>query len=109
MTDQHIEGALKQGVGHVQDGVGGLTGNDRMQAKGKLNEAVGSIQDRLGQVKDQAQAALSDATDQARDTYEGLADRLSGKPLLAIGIGTGLGLVLGLLMRGDKKVVYVPR
>ncbi len=50
MTDERIEGVLRQGAGRVQDAVGGLTGDAKTQAKGKLNQAAGALQDTYGQV-----------------------------------------------------------
>ena len=52
--------------------------------------------DRLGQARDQAQ-----------DVYEQVESYVREQPLTAVAIGAGLGLVLGMLMRGGRKVVYV--
>ena len=41
MTDDRIEGAVREGVGHVQDAVGGLVGDEGMQIKGGLNSRCG--------------------------------------------------------------------
>jgi len=94
---------VKNGVGRVQDAVGGLTGDTRTQLKGKLNEAAGSLQDAYGQVKGQA----ADALDQAQDVLEDLEVFVREQPFAAAAIGIGVGLVLGMLLRGGRKVVYV--
>ena len=52
MSDEQIYGATRNGLGHLQDAAGGLTGDDRLQARGKLNRAAGSLQSALGKVKD---------------------------------------------------------
>ncbi|MHB8285183.1 MAG: CsbD family protein [Caulobacteraceae bacterium] len=106
MSDDRIEGTTKKVVGHVQDAVGGLTGSDKTQAKGKLNEASGSIQDTVGKVKDQAADALAQSKDKAQQATESLQEWMKDQPLLAAGVLVGGGVVLGLLLRG-RKVVYV--
>ena len=107
MSDDRIEGVARQGLGRVQDAAGGLVGSDRTQLKGKLNEAAGSAQDAYGQIKGQATEALGQARDQAQDVYEQVESYVREQPLTAVAIGAGLGLLLGMLMRGGRKVVYV--
>jgi uncharacterized protein YjbJ (UPF0337 family) len=96
MTDQRVEGVAKKGVGRLQDAVGGLIGDDGVQLKGKLNEAAGAIQDTYGQVKERAQDVFGDVRDYAQE-----------EPIKALAIGLGVGLALGLLLWGGRKVVYV--
>lgn len=125
MSEDRIEGTMKQGVGHVQDAVGGLTGDDRTQFKGKANEASGSVQDAVGKVKGQAQEALGQAQEaygqvrgqakeaygqvraQAEDGFESFESFIKERPLAGLGVGVGIGFVLGLLLTGGKKTVYV--
>ena len=117
MTDDRIDGAVKTGVGRVQDAAGGLVGDDKMQAKGKVNEVAGSVQDTVGKVKDQAQDAIdqtrakagdvmADAKDRMQDSYDQVSAYTQDQPLRALAAALGVGVVLGLLMRGPK-VVYV--
>jgi uncharacterized protein YjbJ (UPF0337 family) len=103
MSGDRIEGTAKQGLGRLQDAAGGLLGDDKTQMKGKLNEAAGSIQDAYGQIKGQA----SDAVDQARDVYAEIEDFARDQPATALAAAIGIGLVLGLLLRGGRKTVYV--
>jgi uncharacterized protein YjbJ (UPF0337 family) len=91
MTDDRIEGAVREGVGRVQDAVGGLVGDPGQQVKGKLNQAAGSVQNAYGKARD---AAASQATDLYGE-FEEFANR---RPVASIGIGVALGLLLGLLM-----------
>ena len=102
----------------MQDAVGGLTGGEQTQAKGKLNEVSGTIQNTAGKVKDQAQEAYGKVKDQAQDVMgqaKGKAQDLSGdledrvreQPLVSVGVAVGLGVVLGLLLRGGRKTVYI--
>ena len=109
MTDDRIEGTLRKGAGHVQDAVGGLTGDGETQARGKLNQAAGSAQDALGKIKDQAGDLYGQAADQAQDVYAEVERFVQERPLAAVGLGVIVGLVLGAAMRGPTKTVYVRR
>lgn len=115
MSEDRIEGGVKQGVGHVQDAVGGLTGDDGVQAKGKVNEAAGSVQNAYGQVKDKAQdmagqvkeqiqGVTGQARERAQDLLGEVEDFVHAQPLQALAGGIAAGLVLGLLLRGGKTV-----
>ena len=44
--------------GSIKDAVGGLTGNEKLQAEGKLDKAEGKVQQKVGEVKDDANDAL---------------------------------------------------
>ncbi len=107
MSEDRIEGAAKQGLGRVQDAAGGLLGNDKAQAKGKMNEAAGSVQNAYGQIKDQAADVMDQARDQAEDVYEQLETFVRDQPMAAVAVGLGLGLVLGMMLRGGRKTVYI--
>ena len=107
MSEDRIEGTAKKGFGHVQDAVGGLIGDNGTQAKGKLNQAAGSVQDAYGKVLDQAQDAVGQAKDVAQDVYGEIEQFVSDQPYLAVAAGVGVGLVLGLLLSGGRKTVYV--
>ena len=115
MSEDRIEGGVKQGVGRVQDAVGGLTGSDSTQAKGKVNEAAGSVQnaygqvkdkalDVAGQVKDQLHEVTGQARERAQDVLGEVEEFVRAQPLQALAGGIAAGLVLGLLLRGGKTV-----
>jgi uncharacterized protein YjbJ (UPF0337 family) len=120
MSEDRIEGAARQGLGRAEDAIGGLTGNGRTQANGKIDQAKGKIQDAYGQIKGQAQDALDQAQTRARDAleqaqskaqdiYGDVEDYIRQNPLAAVGVGVGVGIVLGLLLRGGKKTVYIEK
>jgi uncharacterized protein YjbJ (UPF0337 family) len=87
MDENEIEGAVKEGVGHVQDAVGGATGDVDLQAKGKLNEAAGGAQKQVGRVVDRARGAVSEA-----------GGVIARRPYAAVGVAALVGLVVGLLL-----------
>jgi uncharacterized protein YjbJ (UPF0337 family) len=54
MNDEHAKGAADKAKGAVKDAVGGLTGNDKLQAEGKLDKAKGAAHNVAGNIKDAA-------------------------------------------------------
>jgi uncharacterized protein YjbJ (UPF0337 family) len=50
--ENQIKGALQDVGGKIQDGVGGLTGDAALQAKGKIRQAAGQIQQSYGEALD---------------------------------------------------------
>ena len=53
-----IEGAGKQVKGAVKEGLGSLTGDEKMKAEGKADKAEGKVQNTVGGIKDSAREAL---------------------------------------------------
>jgi uncharacterized protein YjbJ (UPF0337 family) len=87
MDENEIEGVVRQGVGHVQDAVGGATGDLDLQAEGKLNQAAGGVQQKAGRVVDQARGLVAEA-----------GDMIVQRPYAAVGVAALVGLVIGLLL-----------
>ena len=52
MGDQHAEGAVSTVKGTVNEGVGKLTGDKKLETKGKVQKVQGKAQDGLGDVQD---------------------------------------------------------
>jgi uncharacterized protein YjbJ (UPF0337 family) len=89
MTDDRIMGAVKNGLGRVEDAAGGLTGDLRTQARGKIDQAAGAVQEKFGKAREQAQ-----------DIYGEVEDFAKAQPFTALAVTLGVGVVLGLLLRG---------
>lgn len=87
MDENRIEGAVKEGVGRVQDAFGGGFGNEGLQARGTINEAAGGVQNLYGQ-----------AVDMAKDVLDDAADMIERQPYAAAGAAALLGLLAGLLI-----------
>ena len=97
MQDDEIEGAIRDGVGRVQDAYGGATGDLGVQARGKLNQAAGKVQKAYGQASERARGLASNA-----DEF------VAEQPYLAIGAAALFGLVVGLLMgNAGARTVYL--
>jgi uncharacterized protein YjbJ (UPF0337 family) len=58
MHKDEAAGLGKQAKGAVKDAAGRLTGNEKLQAEGKLDKAEGKLQQKVGEVKDDARDAL---------------------------------------------------
>lgn len=58
MHKDEVKGAGKQAKGAIKDAVGGLTGNEKLQAEGKADKIVGKVQQKVGEAKDAARDAL---------------------------------------------------
>lgn len=58
MHKDEQEGLGKQVKGAVKDAAGGLTGNDKMQAEGKMDKAEGKAQQKVGEAKENVRDAL---------------------------------------------------
>lgn len=109
--NEQVTGVANQGVGRVQDAVGGLTGNADLQAKGKIREAVGSVQQAFGEAKSSVKDAFEDRLDGVRGQVHEQLDMVEtyvlSKPLPAVAIAGAIGIVVGLLLRGRSKTIYL--
>ncbi|KQO92577.1 CsbD family protein [Methylorubrum extorquens] len=63
-TTDKIKGLANEAAGNVKQGIGNVTGNDKLVAEGKAQELKGEAQKTVGDVKDGAKA---------------LADKVTGK------------------------------
>lgn len=109
--DDQVVGIAQQGLGRAQDAVGGLTGDLKAQAKGKINEAAGAAREAIGAIKADVTDQIGERVDQVRsglhDQLDALEARVIEKPLPALAVAGAVGLALGLLLFGRSKTVYV--
>jgi uncharacterized protein YjbJ (UPF0337 family) len=98
MDKNQVEGVVREGVGRLQDGAGGLLGDNETQLKGKANEAAGAVQGAYGKLKDKTGDLVDQAQSKAQDIYGAAEQFARQQPLAAIGVGVGLGFGLGLLV-----------
>lgn len=91
-ANDSVSGKLRKAGGRVKDAVGGLTGDESMQAEGKLDELSGSAQDAVGR----GERDLSDDdvdndlnSRGVRHSLEGKGDKLKGHVKDAAGGLTG--------------------
>jgi uncharacterized protein YjbJ (UPF0337 family) len=52
MNQEHIKGAAEQVKGKIKEGVGNLTGNNRLKRDGQVDQIKGKAHKTVGDVKD---------------------------------------------------------
>jgi len=87
MDDQTIEGAYNEGKGRVKDAVGGLTGDTKTQAEGKIDQGIGKVQQMMG-----------DLPDQVRSFGAELDEVIQERPMMALLAAASVGYILSLLI-----------
>jgi uncharacterized protein YjbJ (UPF0337 family) len=60
MDKEHVKGAADKAKGSVKDAVGGLTGDSKLQAEGKMEKVQGAAHNAVGDVKDAIKDAKKD-------------------------------------------------
>jgi uncharacterized protein YjbJ (UPF0337 family) len=109
MDTDRIAGSAKDFAGKVEGTVGGIAGDAKTQAAGKVREATGTAQNLYGQAKDAARDVGDAAASYAQDAYENsgdtfrdgsraLAQKVQENPLGALLIAGGIGFALAMLM-----------
>ena len=94
MTDQRIDGAATELEGNVQNGLGRLTGDAKLQLDGRINEVKGRAMDAYGRVIDGLDGLVEKAPVQYQDKARQGLDFARRKPLLTTGIVAGLAVLL---------------
>lgn len=90
MDDNRIKGTATNIGGKVKDAVGGLTGDTKTQAEGKMDQVSGQLQDAYGSAKDAVREGAS--------TFGAELDSfVSEKPMQSLLIAAGLGYLFARL------------
>ena len=87
MDEDRITGAATNIGGKVKDAVGGLTGDTKTQAEGKMDQATGQLQNTIGSAKD----AVREGASTMGAELDGF---MSEKPMMALLIAAGMGYLL---------------
>lgn len=61
MNKDQIDGRAKEAKGTIKEVAGQLVGNEKLEAKGAAQKAIGKAQAKLGDVKQHAKDAKKDA------------------------------------------------
>ena len=95
MNEDRIEGAAKKAVGKAQETIGEFAANDQLEAKGRLNQAVGTVQEGYGKVRDKVRDLIDEAPTAARDAVDTGRDYYRrGTAAVTRTMGDNTGLVL---------------
>ncbi len=92
MDEDRFKGAATNMGGKVKDAVGGLTGDTKTQAEGKLDQATGQLQNTIGSAKDAVQEGASTMGAQL-DSF------MSEKPMMSLAIAAGVGYLFARVTR----------
>ncbi len=104
MTEQQIEGLAREGLGRIEDGAGGLVGDAKLQAKGKIDQAAGVVQRTLGDVQDRAERLVGEAQVMGHDAVDGVDAFVHRSPWIAVAIAAGVGMLAGLALQPSRTV-----
>jgi uncharacterized protein YjbJ (UPF0337 family) len=66
MNKEHVKGAFDKTKGAMKDAAGGLTGDAKLQAEGKIDKMKGRAHQVAGDVKDAAKDAKKEADKEAQ-------------------------------------------
>ncbi len=81
IDENEVEGTIRKVGGKLQDAAGGLTGDETLQAKGKLNQAAGNAQQTFGAAAEEVRATVKES------------------PLSALALVGAIAFGLGFLLR----------
>jgi uncharacterized protein YjbJ (UPF0337 family) len=88
MDENRVEGTVRKVAGRMQEGVGRVTDDAKMQAEGVANEIRGSAQDSYGQVQE-------NASELVRSVGDVVGKFIKEQPYTAALIALGIGWILG--------------
>ncbi|SBW82578.1 hypothetical protein PVE_R1G4696 [Pseudomonas veronii 1YdBTEX2] len=57
-TSDKVKGVANEAVGNIKQGVGKVTGNDKLRAEGVVQEKKGEVQKAVGDIKDAMKKAI---------------------------------------------------
>ena len=70
MNEDEIEGTATKPGGSVQEAAGKPTGDERLEARGYLDQALGAVQDGYGKVREKVRDLIEDAPASAREAID---------------------------------------
>lgn len=114
MNEDRVEGTAKKVVGVGQEVAGKVTGDEKLEGKGYLNQAAGAVQDGYGKVREKVKDLVDDATPAAKDAIDKGRDyarrgsaavaRTAGDNTALMLLGVGIaGAAIGWLTLGRRR------
>lgn len=94
MDSNRTAGAIKNGMGKVEQTAGKLTGDAKLQAEGMADSIAGTAQNLYGQARDAASDAAEAVADQAISLEQLVRDYVRERPYVAIGAAFAVGMLL---------------
>jgi uncharacterized protein YjbJ (UPF0337 family) len=66
-NEDELKGKLNQAKGNIKQGVGKMTGDERLREEGVADEAAGEVQEGVGTIKRKVGDAVKDVGDRIKD------------------------------------------
>ena len=101
MNEDRAFGAARNLGGKVQEGVGNVTGDAKIQAEGIVNQAAGAAQELYGQAKDSASDAVQSVRQGAMDAEDFIRHAIEKRPYTTALVALCAGWLIGRWGRAD--------
>jgi uncharacterized protein YjbJ (UPF0337 family) len=97
MDENRVAGTARNMGGKVEEGVGRVTGDTKLQAEGIAKQVSGAAQDIYGQARDAASDMAGSARDTASSFEKLLRNTIETQPYTSALVALGIGWLLGRL------------
>jgi uncharacterized protein YjbJ (UPF0337 family) len=97
MNEDRIEGAGKEFSGKIKEGVGKLSGDEKLQAEGEIDQVKGKAQNLVGKARDGAADAAEVVSEKASQGKWWARDIIEHRPFTSVIVMFSLGLFAGLM------------
>jgi uncharacterized protein YjbJ (UPF0337 family) len=95
MNEDRAFGAARNLGGKVQEGVGNVTGDAKIQAEGIVNQAAGAAQELYGQAKDSASDAIQSVRQGAMGAEDFIRHAIEKRPYTTALVALCAGWLIG--------------
>jgi hypothetical protein len=104
---ESTEGSNGAAWERVQDEAQARVEEAAARARGRLAEAAGSLEATYRQVSEDTARLMHDAKDQATQRYAELEARIKEQPIVGVGLGVLIGLVLAITLSSGPRTVVI--
>jgi uncharacterized protein YjbJ (UPF0337 family) len=95
MDEHRVTGTARQAGGKIEEGFGRVTGDNKTEIQGVLDQAQGSAEKLYGQAKDAASDAAQGVRTAAISFEDMLRNTIETRPYTAAAVALGIGWLLG--------------
>jgi uncharacterized protein YjbJ (UPF0337 family) len=99
MDDNRVSGTARNVGRKIEEGLGRVTGDTKIQAEGIAKQVSGAAQDMYGQARDLASEAAGTARDTASSFEKLLRNIIETQPYTTAFVALGIGWLLGRMHR----------
>jgi uncharacterized protein YjbJ (UPF0337 family) len=99
MDENRVSGTARNVGGKIEEGLGRVTGDRKIQAEGIAKQVIGAAQDMYGQARDLASEAAGTARDTASSFEKLLRNTIETRPYTTAFVALGIGWLLGRIHR----------